>query len=479
VRKGWLCVAGLVAFTAEPRTEAQNKAAAISASATLERGVVVERVPCTGTPEQTYALYLPSRYSPDRKWPIVYAFDPGARGAMPVRLAKDAAERFGWVVAASNNSRNGPWQDTAVAIDNLLRDTTARVAIDPQRVYTAGLSGGARVATNLAMACKGCVVGVFAQGAGLPIGVKLDKEHAGFAWFGSVGLTDFNYPELLTLDHDLRALDVKERLRVFAGGHQWAPSEVWMEALEWFELLAMNDGRRTRDEALLTELLTSANARSAALEREADVLGLARELRVFARDFAGRPEAAAAEARVKTILPSREYRDAERREHKALEEQDRATSDFARGLQWLHEGNAERIEALARAKQGAVQLKGDVEREKDKARRTALERALGGAFVQVMEEGQGLLREKRGDAALGYFDVGATLRPEASGPHVQRARAYALDGKKDDALRALRRATELGLERADLARALETQVEFAALRGDPGVRELTATPSPK
>jgi poly(3-hydroxybutyrate) depolymerase len=115
--------------------------AAAAEPAALERGAVIERVPCASDPAQSYALYLPSRYDPARRWPILYAFDPGARGAVPVRLAKDAAERFGWIVAGSNNSRNGPWAETATAVAALLADTSARLAIDPRRVYATGLSG--------------------------------------------------------------------------------------------------------------------------------------------------------------------------------------------------------------------------------------------------------------------------------------------------------------------------------------------------
>ena len=73
----------------------------------LAKGVVIPRVACIDHPEQSYALYLPSNYSPESKWPIVYIFDPGARGNMPVMLAKEAAEKFGYILMGSNNSRNG------------------------------------------------------------------------------------------------------------------------------------------------------------------------------------------------------------------------------------------------------------------------------------------------------------------------------------------------------------------------------------
>src|SRR5664279_505910 len=75
----------------------------------LPLGSILERVICSSQPDQSYSLYLPSNYTSDRSWPIVYSFDPAARGKIPVELQKEGAERFGYILAASNNSRNGPW----------------------------------------------------------------------------------------------------------------------------------------------------------------------------------------------------------------------------------------------------------------------------------------------------------------------------------------------------------------------------------
>ena len=56
-------------------------------------GKVIPSVPCKGKPEQSYALYLPSNYSASKPWPLIAAFDPGARGQMAVDAFKEAAER--------------------------------------------------------------------------------------------------------------------------------------------------------------------------------------------------------------------------------------------------------------------------------------------------------------------------------------------------------------------------------------------------
>src|SRR5947207_802464 len=89
----------------------------------LSPGKVIPKIICSANPQQSYALYLPSQFSPNKRWPIIYAFDPGARGQAAVETIQAAAERYGYIVVGSNNSRNGreavsaeaakaTWQDT-------------------------------------------------------------------------------------------------------------------------------------------------------------------------------------------------------------------------------------------------------------------------------------------------------------------------------------------------------------------------------
>src|SRR5678815_5301907 len=73
-------------------------------------GKLVEHVTCPADPSQTFSLYLPSAYETTRRWPLLLVFDPGGRGARAAEVFRDAAERYGWIVAASENSRNGPWE---------------------------------------------------------------------------------------------------------------------------------------------------------------------------------------------------------------------------------------------------------------------------------------------------------------------------------------------------------------------------------
>src|SRR6478752_3728502 len=133
-------------------------AALAAHSQTPAPGTVHASVAVSAQPTNSYALYLPSAYSPAKRWPLLLVFDPFARGEASVKLFHEAAEKYGFIVVGSNNTRN--FEDPSAAIRLLWADMKERYAIDPRRIYTAGLSGGARVASTVALVCKNCIVGV-------------------------------------------------------------------------------------------------------------------------------------------------------------------------------------------------------------------------------------------------------------------------------------------------------------------------------
>lgn len=62
-------------------------------------GKVIPRVVTLSNSHHSYALYVPSYYTPRKKWPVVCAFDSRARGLNPVDMLKPMAEKYGYVVA--------------------------------------------------------------------------------------------------------------------------------------------------------------------------------------------------------------------------------------------------------------------------------------------------------------------------------------------------------------------------------------------
>jgi len=358
----------------------------------------------------------------------------------------------------------------------VLQDTDSRFPIDARRVYAAGLSGGARVAAGVALACHGCVAGVFAQGAGLPSGLTRAPAFD-FAWFATAGQRDMNYGELFSLEQELQKRGVRQRLRTFDGGHEWAPAFLWTEALEWFELLAMKDGRRPRDAALVSGLFERAGTRLAGFEERGEVLDEKRELAGLVRDFDGLADTAPARRRLAELEASSAYRKALEREREGVAEQGRVASDLQGDLAELAQGaGPDHAQLLRRATRDAAELARGLTASQDPARRLVYERALSQAFIQAMEGGREALRTGRTDPARELFDIAATLRPDSPGPHLGRAQAMAKAGRRQESVQDVRRAVELGLAPAELANLLATNDALASLRDDPDIRALLAEP---
>jgi len=241
-----------------PLTLALCLCAASARSQTLQPGTIIDRVVCSDDAAQTYALYLPPGYTPERTWSVLLAFHPAARGRLMVEKYQAAAEQYGYIVAASNNSRNGPYADSMAAAQAMMTDVSRRFSVDPRRVYLAGMSGGARVAMGIALANNN-VAGVIASSAGYPD--SQPRASVPFAVFSTAGIEDFNYIEMRLLD---RKLTSPHFLAVFEGGHSLPPDDIAFDALEWMELRAMQSGRASRDEARAVRILEKRRARIAA-----------------------------------------------------------------------------------------------------------------------------------------------------------------------------------------------------------------------
>lgn len=286
---------------------------------TVPLGTIVDDVKCSGDPSQSYALYVPSSYTSERKWPVLFAFHPAARGRAMVEKYAAAAEQYGYIVAGSNNSRNGPWGPSRAAILAMPADVGRRLAIDPKRVYVTGMSGGSRVALEVALA-KNDVAGAIASSAGYPD--SQPRSRLSFPIFSTAGTEDFNYLEMRLLD---RKLTTPHYLAVFEGGHTLPPDAVALEAIEWLEVQAMKAGRRARDEALLDRLLDKRRKAIAASNSDVTAVHL---LEAFVADFQGLRDVSAESARLKALTKRPDVRKALDRERASEDAEWRSINDI-------------------------------------------------------------------------------------------------------------------------------------------------------
>ena len=428
------------------------------------KGVLIEKVVCQADAEQSYALYLPAAYTPQKKWPVIYAFDPEGLGNQPVALYKEAAERYGFIVAGSYNSQNGmqpaPLQ---TAIVSLLNDTRQRFSIDERRIYTTGFSGGARVATRVASSCAGCIAGVIACGAGFPPDIK-PTEAVPFAFFGTVGMDDFNYPELRRLDALLASFNLPHHVATFDGRHQWASSELLAEAVEWMELQAMRAHRRERDEALIETLWKRNLERARASEAAKKFYEAYMEYVSLAADFKNLKDVSEYEKKAASLKEMKEVKQALKSEQEQLTKQLELAQQLINLGGKLLSDPSERSDAMKEMRNIIAGLREKAHATEETPERHVARRALGQVLAQTYEAAT--LNYHPGgqyDLAIVNLEVAEEIFPKGAQIPYELARAYAMRGEKKKAIESLKRAVAKGFPDSS---AIETQPDFVSLRAE-------------
>jgi dienelactone hydrolase len=448
----------LLVLTASSRTFASQRDE-------LPRGQVIENVACKADPQQTYALYLPSGYTPEKKWPMLYAFDPAARGKIPVSLFKEAAERFGFIVVGSNNSKNGI--QVGPVIQAVLEDTNGRFAIDPKRVYSTGFSGGARIAFALAGSNPGAVAGVIACSGGFPRTASPAPDLQ-FVVFATTGTEDFNFPEMQQLKRKMDEAGMQNRLAVFPGTHDWPPANVASQAIAWLELQAMKKGSRAKDEALIDQMLTERLAVARGYETSGQNYSAYLEYQALAADFRGLRE-------VKDVVANSE-RLAAAKEMKAAIKNAKAEEDRQGEL----EVKIQTLIAQLGNTSGAVEIMGELKRiisdlnrksedAKNPGEQMVARRVLEAVFAQAYEGANNLYLQKNYAGAAPQLEIAALLKPKNPRLFYELALAHARAGNKSKAINALSRAIENGF--TDVAK-IEQDPDFESLRNESGYKKL-------
>lgn len=417
---------------------------------------------------QSYALYVPAEYDSKKIWPVILIFDPAARGRTGVESFVEAGRRYGFILACSNNSRNGPQNDNFISATAMFQDISERFSVDQKRIYASGFSGGSRFAMSFAIAEKR-IAGVIGCGAGLPNDGNILPTNPGFLYYGMAGNRDMNYLEMYEL-HDLlsKKNGIISYLRTFPGGHQWPSSNLITEAVEWLILQSMNRKILPADPTFVSKIEKKTENLIHSSLSAGNVTDAIRYMRSAARDFRGTPFESGVNKMLADAEKSPEYKTAVRKWNRMISAEQQSREKYVRYLGAIFSSASLPDSATSWWKKEAVTLvrirqKGSPENSQMASRLLN--------FISIACSGQGtsFYRNNYFTQAAFLFEICTFSDGENPDNYYNLARSLAQSGKVKESVAALSAAVDHGFTSR---KKVESDPAFVAIRNDARYREL-------
>lgn len=284
-----------------------------------EKGVLKDTVHLIGTPEESFALYLPQSFDPKSPSAVIFVFDPAGRGNAGAMPFIEAAETYDIIVVCSNNSRNAAYAKNFDIAQRWFDDVFSRFNIDQNLIYAAGFSGGSRLASAIGVisgAFKG-VIGCGTSFSGNPGQVPYKSDH--FYYYGLVGTLDMNYQEMLNAKQWLNRMNLPNRIMTFDGKHHWPDSQEISSAFHWFRLQDINNNRSPTDQVFLESYLTTWLDKAHDMMKTQNLIGAAENYEHIINTLNPHFDLDSISGHLKQIRKTREYK-------KAVSERERISS---------------------------------------------------------------------------------------------------------------------------------------------------------
>lgn len=233
----------------------------------VRKGASTDSLPIPGVPSATYAMYMPSNYSPDKEWPIVFVFDSQGRGVATANLFRAAAEEQDYIVASINLDLKSKPIDTIISTaTTMINGVMGTFPVDVQQVYTAGLGEGAQVGSAMPIIFKD-IAGILAVGNSFVNPDRIKKQDPNM-FIGIAGSKDYMVYEMEQYLKYYDKLDFPTDVYYFEGKEdEWPESTVIANAMAGFTLQAIKDGSRPKDDTFIKKLFDNEMAYVESLRR--------------------------------------------------------------------------------------------------------------------------------------------------------------------------------------------------------------------
>ncbi|QWX82776.1 alpha/beta hydrolase [Cellulophaga sp. HaHaR_3_176] len=217
----------------------------------LKKGTVIDSVKINDSIAETFALYLPTNFDVNKKWPIVFLFDvKKGEGKKTSQMFVNSAEKEGYIIATSNSVRDSlTLSENILIASRLMNNVLSILPIDNNRIYTAGFADSGRFASVLPILIKN-IKGVISLGGAITNTDVLNAKSP-FHYIGIVSVDDYNLLEMEANEKVMNLLGYPNQLFVYDNKLSPTLIEYIDKALDIFTLRAMANGDISKDSVFL------------------------------------------------------------------------------------------------------------------------------------------------------------------------------------------------------------------------------------
>ena len=427
----------------------------------LSGGRVFQRLTSRADTTQRYSLYLPTSYTRDKQWPVLFLLDPRGRALIPMQRFRPAAEQLGYIVISSYNTlSDGPLQPNYIAMNAMLADVQTALSVDPRRLYLVGFSGTTRFAWQVSThELVGSIAGIIGAGAAVPGSRSWIRSNIGKSapvLYGTIGTLDANFEEVRQLDEELDAIGTPHHVERFDGGHQWPPADVSTRAVEWIQLAAFQRNLAPRNQPWVDSLYAAWASRAAKTDSSGDAWAALRQYKQLRADFSGFTDVSRVDARIAELTNDPRAKRGASAELAASQRDLRGMGDLVSFASDFMQSTSPPSLDEARKRLDLDKLRKDAGRTDDTTAALAAKRGLERIFTHMsFYQPRELFEQRRFAHAAATLRIASSIRPDDGFTCFSMARALAQTGDKSGALQALECA------------AASKQLTAAAVEGDP------------
>ncbi|MBF0385751.1 MAG: hypothetical protein HQL27_07745 [Candidatus Omnitrophica bacterium] len=190
----------------------------------------------------SFIVYIPESINKNAKNPWILGLSPAGNGRDLIPAWKSACDKFGWILVASNDFRNG------IAMSKLepfllktIKIAVKSYPVDPNNLYLSGFSGGGMGSHMMIDAYPNLIKGIIVNTCSMQGWANVNTYPRNKIAVFIASPTDFRYEKM---KKDKKLLDDcgwKTKWIEFTGGHRWAPPEKYIQAVEWIKEIGKLD----------------------------------------------------------------------------------------------------------------------------------------------------------------------------------------------------------------------------------------------